>query len=1195
MKKTSTLRAAAAITLIVLLMAALPMSTALADTTTNNFPGTGANVTGVGTIAWTNPGNITADDTAYATATNVPSNGGHTNYLRGTNFGFAIPAGATINGITVRINRQSSGFLSPFLRDNIVRLVKAGAIVGSNLAVTAAEWPTSLETATYGSATNLWGTTWTAAEINDANFGVVLSARNANTNFNRTATVDFIQVTVEYTLLTGTTSAVVCGGGTPTVTYGGNISCVATVTRLSGANTPSGNVNWTSSESGAFGTSTCVQNTTAGTLTCTSDYTPSAVGTGSHLITATYPGDVNFSTSFGTQTVTVSPKAATVTADDKSKDYGDDNPALTATVNGTINGDTLNYTLATAAVKLSNVDVYPIQVTLGANPNYTVSSTNGVLTVNKKAATVTADAKSKAYGDDNPALTAIVTGEVVGGIPIDYTLATTAVKLSNVADYPITVSLGTNPNYNVTATDALLTVNKKDASVTADAKSKTYGNDNPDLTAAVVGQVAGGDAINYTLATTAVKLSSVGSYPITVTLGANPNYNVTVTDALLTVNKKDASVTAVAKSKAYGDDNPDLTAAVTGEVVGGDVISYTLATNAEKLSIVGSYPITVTLGTNPNYNVTATDGLLTVNKKDATITADAKSKAYGDDNPDLTAAVVGQVVGGDVISYALATNAVKLSVVGSYPITVTLGTNPNYTVTATDGLLTVNKKDATVTADTQSKAYGDDNPALSATVVGQVTGGDVISYTLATNAEKLSVVGSYPITVTLGTNPNYTVTPGNSTLTVNKKDATVTADNKTKTYGDDNPALTAAVVGQVSGGDVISYTLATTAVKLSNVDYYRIAVIPGANPNYTITATDGILSVTAKAATVTADAKSKAYGDDNPALSATVVGQVAGGDVISYTLATNAEKLSVVGSYPITVTLGTNPNYTVTPTNGLLTVNKKEATVTADNKSKTYRADNPALTATVVGQVSGGDVISYTLATNAEKLSVVGSYPITVTLGTNPNYTVTPTDGSLTVTKIPIVAAADNKSKVVGQPDPALTYQVTSGALLTGDAFTGALTRVPGEAAGSYAIQQGTLALPAYYDLTFVGATLTIQAASPALTLVKTATPQIFAKAGDVIQYSYVLTNSGNVPLAGPFTVADDKATDEACPATTSLAAGASLTCTASYTITLADVRVGSVTNTATAAGSYSDAVVTSNTAQATVTTYRLFLPVIHK
>ena len=109
--------------------------------------------------------------------------------------------------------------------------------------------------------------------------------------------------------------------------------------------------------------------------------------------------------------------------------------------------------------------------------------------------------------------------------------------------------------------------------------------------------------------------------------------------------------------------------------------------------------------------------------------------------------------------------------------------------------------------------------------------------------------------------------------------------------------------------------------------------------------------------------------------------------------------------------------------------------------------------------------------------------------------------------------------------------------------------------------------------------------AAPALLLVKTATPTTYRAVGDVIAYSYLLTNSGNVTLSGPFTVTDDKAIDEACPATpTSLAPGESVTCTASYTISQADLDAGSVTNVAAGHGFWGTTPVDSNTDSETVT-----------
>ncbi|WP_052480082.1 beta strand repeat-containing protein, partial [Flavobacterium hibernum] len=167
----------------------------ISDTTGETNAGTGNNINPGSGTGWSSSGNITAEDNNYATVS--LSSGSTSQYLRGTNYGFAIPSNATINGITVIINRRSVN--NTGIRDNRVSLVKGGIVQTLNKAVTGTNWTTSFSTNSYGGEADLWGSTWTAADINAANFGVVLSSYN-NNNSSRTASVDYIQITVAYTI-----------------------------------------------------------------------------------------------------------------------------------------------------------------------------------------------------------------------------------------------------------------------------------------------------------------------------------------------------------------------------------------------------------------------------------------------------------------------------------------------------------------------------------------------------------------------------------------------------------------------------------------------------------------------------------------------------------------------------------------------------------------------------------------------------------------------------------------------------------------------------------------------------------------------------------------------------------------------------------------------------------------------------------
>ena len=107
-----------------------------------------------------------------------------------------------------------------------------------------------------------------------------------------------------------------------------------------------------------------------------------------------------------------------------------------------------------------------------------------------------------------------------------------------------------------------------------------------------------------------------------------------------------------------------------------------------------------------------------------------------------------------------------------------------------------------------------------------------------------------------------------------------------------------------------------------------------------------------------------------------------------------------------------------------------------------------------------------------------GSYTLEITNKEGADYAFSgKTTASYTIKPAELTITADEKTKVEGEKDPALTYK--SEGLVSGDAITGALTRATGETAGTYAITQGTLSAGTNYTVTYKGANLTITAAKP--------------------------------------------------------------------------------------------------------------------
>lgn len=165
--------------------------------------GSGANDASLGDVAWSNPTAILTDNGSRATS--ALAVGQSTQHLDSSSHGIAIPAGATIDGIVVRIQKQT-GVASSTVKDVTVQLLKAGVATGDNKADTSTDWPNGDVDVDHGGAADLWGTTWTESDIEDSGFGVRVRAVNNHGSSSRTPKVDIVSIDVYYTEAGGAAS-----------------------------------------------------------------------------------------------------------------------------------------------------------------------------------------------------------------------------------------------------------------------------------------------------------------------------------------------------------------------------------------------------------------------------------------------------------------------------------------------------------------------------------------------------------------------------------------------------------------------------------------------------------------------------------------------------------------------------------------------------------------------------------------------------------------------------------------------------------------------------------------------------------------------------------------------------------------------------------------------------------------------------
>ncbi len=809
--------------------------------------------------------------------------------------------------------------------------------------------------------------------------------------------------------------------------------------------------------------------------------------------------------------LTVTPAQLIVSADAKTKVYGDLDPALTYQVSGLKRGDTAGAVLnggSLSRVAGENVGVYGInQGGLGlVSSNYTLNYQGNNLTITKALLNVIADAKTKVYGDADPSLTYQVSGlkngDTAGAVLNGGSLSRVAGE--NVGVYGINQGgLGlVSANYDLSYQGNNLTITKALLNVIADAKTKVYGDADPALTYQVSG-LKNGDTAGAVLnggGLSRVAGENVGVYGINQgDLALNSgNYDLSYQGNNLTITKALLNVIADAKTKVYGDADPSLTYQVSGLKNGdtaGSILTGGLNRAAgENVGVYGINQGDLALNSG-NYDLSYQGNNLTITKALLNVIADAKTKVYGDADPSLTYQVSG-LKNGDTAGAVL--NGGSLSRVAGENVGV-YGINQgdlalnsgNYDLSYQGNNLTITKALLNVIADAKTKVYGDADPSLTYQVSG-LKNGDTAGAVL--NGGSLSRVAGENVGV-YGINQgdlalnsgNYDLSYQGNNLTITKALLNVIADAKTKVYGDADPSLTYQVSGLKNGdtaGSILTGGLNRAAgenVGVYGINQGDLALNSG---NYDLSYQGNNLTITKALLNVIADAKTKVYGDADPSLTYQVSG-LKNGDTAGAVL--NGGSLSRaagenVGVYGINQGgLGlVSGNYDLAYQGNNLTITKALLNVIADGKTKVYGDADPSLTYQVSGLKNGdsaGSILTGGLNRDAgENVGVYGINQGGLVL-TSGNYDLAYQGNDLTITKALLNVFADAKSKQVGTADPALTYQVSG--LKNGDSagqvLAGGLGRVGGEAVGQYDILQGGLALTSgNYQLNYQGNLLSI-------------------------------------------------------------------------------------------------------------------------
>ena len=255
-------------------------------------------------------------------------------------------------------------------------------------------------------------------------------------------------------------------------------------TKVYGAALPTLTATYAGFVNGDTSASLTTQPTLATTATASSHVAGNPYG-----ITVSGAADSDYTISYVSGTLTVTPAPLTITANNQTMAYGGAMPTLTASYSGLVNGDTAASltvlpALSTTATASSHVSGNPYTISVGgaADIDYSISYVSGTFTVTPVSLTITAANKTMAYGGSLPTLTVTYSGLVNGDTPATLSAAgntpptiSTVPATSHAGSYAITASAASDADYTISYVAGTLTITPVALVITANNQSKLYG------------------------------------------------------------------------------------------------------------------------------------------------------------------------------------------------------------------------------------------------------------------------------------------------------------------------------------------------------------------------------------------------------------------------------------------------------------------------------------------------------------------------------------------------------------------------------------------------------------------------------------------------------------------------------------------------------------------------------------------------